>query len=369
MRRARQHVLITCQDKYINLLADAVDISAQGLHCVAAGLLSGTDIYGAQKYVADLNQEQKRGFCSTAFISGALTTGYPGNHKLCTTCFCKYHGIALATFKRVVSDSKGGRRTRKHGRTGWRARGQGYNHALAWTEEYAKKFGDQMPDDDSVHLPDYKWKSLYRRLAHELAEARVPFPSYEWWYNMVLTKLPHLRIRKYKRFSKCNVCSHINTKIQKETGASRRKWEAVKNAHNDWQMRERKKYYKHRKKSLSTWGGESKCLTLSIDTMDNSKTGLPGFARDPKEADNVGRLHTHVTGVICHGVGQKKCHLYTWFDRFPSGSDVVNTIIPDVLSRLEGPLPPTLHLQMDNCWRENKNRYFGYDYTDSYSYY
>ena len=361
MRRARLQVLTTFQAKYTNLLTAAVDISAGGLHCVDAALLSAEDIYDAQKYVADLNKEQKRQFCSTAFIGGALTTGYPGHHMLCKTCFCKYHGIGLATFKRIVKDTKGGRRSWEHGHKGMKKPGQSYNHALAWTEEYAKRFGDQMPDDDTVHLPDYKWRSLYRRLENEMVGARVPFPSYDSWYAMVRTKLPHLRIRKYKRFSKCNVCSHLDMKIQKETGAARRKWEDVKNDHNNWQMRERAKYSKHRKKSLMSWEGKSKCLTLSIDTMDNSKTGLPGFARDPKEADNVGRLHTHVTGVICHGVGQKKCHLYTWFDRFPSGSDVVNTIIPDVISRLKGPLPPTLHLQMDNCWRENKNRYFGYD--------
>ena len=52
IRRARQHVLTTCQEKYTNLLTAAVDISAQGLHCVDAELLSATDIYDAHKYVA-----------------------------------------------------------------------------------------------------------------------------------------------------------------------------------------------------------------------------------------------------------------------------------------------------------------------------
>ena len=235
-RRARRSVdtnFKTLQDKFLRLLTNAVAISAEGLHCVEAALLDVEDIYASQKYFSDLSREDRRKFCSTAFIGGALTTGYPTNHLLCQTCFCKYHGIALATFKRVTKDSKNGRRNWVHRRKGVSGRSQAYNHALAWTEEYGKKFGDQMPDDNTVHLPDYKWQSLYRRLQNEMMQAHAPFPSFDSWKNMVGTRLPYLRIRKYKRFSKCNVCAHIDKRIQKETGATRRKWEALKNEHNN----------------------------------------------------------------------------------------------------------------------------------------
>jgi hypothetical protein len=50
---------------------------------------------------------------------------------------------------------------------------------------------------------------------------------------------------------------------------------------------------------------------------------------------------------------------YTWHDQFPTGSDSVITIIMLVLSEYakDGPLPETLYLHLDNCWRENKNKY------------
>ena len=109
--RARQHLeycncsfysrattFFLSQEKYTDSLTAAVDIGAQGLHCVGAELLNVRHIYDAQKYYADLNREARREFCSTAFVGGALTIGFPSNHILCQTCFCKYHGIALATF-------------------------------------------------------------------------------------------------------------------------------------------------------------------------------------------------------------------------------------------------------------------------------
>ena len=121
----------TSQEKYTDLLTSAVDISAQleGLHYVGADLLSTKDVYDAQKYYSDLSREDRRTFCSTAFVGGALTTGYPGNHMLCQTCFCKCHGIALATFKRVAKTTKDGRRSWHHRRKGDERGRQAHNHA------------------------------------------------------------------------------------------------------------------------------------------------------------------------------------------------------------------------------------------------
>jgi hypothetical protein len=50
-------------------------------------------------------------------------------------------------------------------------------------------------------------------------------------------------------------------------------------------------------------------------------------------------------------------------DHWPKGANATIEVIQRTLRHLEsqGPLPEVLYLQMDNCWRENKNRYlFGY---------
>lgn len=49
---------------------------------------------------------------------------------------------------------------------------------------------------------------------------------------------------------------------------------------------------------------------------------------------------------------------YIWLDRFPGGSDPIITILLDIISRaLLQPSVKVLYLWLDNCWRENKNRY------------
>ena len=92
--------------------------------------------------------------------------------------------------------------------------------------------------------------------------------------------------------------------------------------------------------------------------MDHSKTDVPNQVVCDKDTEQEEPLHTHLTGVKVHG-RDPGVLCYTWHDRFPAESNVVITILLDTLKRLEeqGPLPPTLNLWFDNCWRENKNKY------------
>ena len=70
-------------------------------------------------------------------------------------------------------------------------------------------------------------------------------------------------------------------------------------------------------------------------------------------------VKTHLCGVLVHGVG-----LYTdiWIDKHHKhdSNQVVTSImnvVQDVRNRRGNILPPKLHIQADNCGRENKNQY------------
>jgi hypothetical protein len=97
---------------------------------------------------------------------------------------------------------------------------------------------------------------------------------------------------------------------------------------------------------------------MSVDGMDHSKSCLPRFSRDDKTTEHSERCACHITGVLLHG-RPTSAFAYTWFDRFPASSDTIMSIILEVLARSEKemPLPPVLYLHLDNCWRENKNKY------------
>jgi hypothetical protein len=120
-------------------------------------------------------------------------------------------------------------------------------------------------------------------------------------------------------------------------------------------MRERKKMATHVNKAFDP-DTKQKSMVIEMDNMDNLKTGVPQMAREPKSLDKKERLTTHITGV--HVPGQSKpFRCYTWHDRFPSGSDAVMTMVLCTLLNYEGPIPEVLYLHLDNCWRENKNKY------------
>ena len=81
-----------------------------------------------------------------------------------------------------------------------------------------------------------------------------------------------------------------------------------------------------------------------------------------KSCQNLWTLRTHLTGVLVHGTGT-----YCFFD-FLQWSHDCNLTILCILQTLADisrsrVLPRKLFIQMDNCVRENKNRYVGlYDY-------
>ena len=62
---------------------------------------------------------------------------------------------------------------------------------------------------------------------------------------------------------------------------------------------------------------------------------------------------SHILGVIAHGIGH-----FGFFDvhQWPHGSSLTISIIQNVLKIIKE-VPRVLYLQMDNCGRENKNRY------------
>ena len=79
-----------------------------------------------------------------------------------------------------------------------------------------------------------------------------------------------------------------------------------------------------------------------------------------KSCQNLWTLRTHLTGVLVHGTGT-----FCYYDylQFPHDCNLTLMCILLTLLEISGQrtLPPKLLVQMDNCVRENKNKYiFGF---------
>jgi hypothetical protein len=142
-----------------------------------------------------------------------------------------------------------------------------------------------------------------------------------------------------------------------------------------------------------------KCVTIIHDETDHAKMASPCFASKNKSIDAFMRLPVAVTGMIAHGHGDGKyahfsLDLYSYdsnhtvgsvaklfcnlekshvcssgilfensgatplFIAIPSGKGLcVSALGTDLVLVAARRLPPILHSQLDNCWKDNKSRY------------
>ena len=107
-------------------------------------------------------------------------------------------------------------------------------------------------------------------------------------------------------------------------------------------------------------------MTIIIDGMDQSKTNLPHLTQNMKSTQNLWKLRTHLTGALLHTQAPKGKIGFGYYDllQWPHDCNITIHILLEVLQFLARQLnsvPEVLYLQLDNCYRENKNRYiFGF---------
>ncbi len=120
--------------------------------------------------------------------------------------------------------------------------------------------------------------------------------------------------------------------------------------------RERKKYYLHREKARAQ---PEKYLTIIIDGMDQSKTNVPLLLKEAKSTQNLYRLRTHLSGALVHTRSPHGKVIYAFYDimQWPHDSNLCIQVLSSILYDFRDKLPTVLYLQLDNCFRENKNRF------------
>jgi hypothetical protein len=169
------------------------------------------------------------------------------------------------------------------------------------------------------------------------------------------------------------------------------------NEHNALARAHRELYYANRNLSISE---PEKVLTIIHDKMDHSKIASPHFSHKNKSTEAFMKLPVSVTGMIAHGHGDIQyahygldlypadsnhivvsvakvlrdledvpkfvsrqifpdSHASPLFEALLEGGNVCNSLLPPPQSESVVPkaLPPVLHLQLDNAYSDNKNRY------------
>ena len=123
-----------------------------------------------------------------------------------------------------------------------------------------------------------------------------------------------------------------------------------------WQC-QKTKYEWHKKKSRKSFAeGLGRWMSVIIDGMDQDKSHIPRCYSQAKDLKALEPLDVSIIGVIVHGFEQR-CYVVKPNWKHDTNLTIHILVLTLVRVAEKGPLPKVLYLQMDNCWRENKNQY------------
>lgn len=229
---------------------------------------------------------------------------------------------------------------------------------IAWLQAY-KEYLDVMPDEGGWYMvPHSRRRYLYREYVQD-SDARPALysPCTKAWFCSVWREhFPELRLRKFHRFTKCTFCVRCRSTLsdRKLSEAVRLEAKVRLKQHIAWANKRERGHYKF-KRTIAI-EDPARAISVSIDGTDKFDHGFPHFFEITKNDDSV-RLKVNVVCVMVHGTNP---YIYIGWEHLFSDPNLVCEVLTRTLRREEGKrgvLPPNLFLQLDNCWRENKNTY------------
>ncbi|XP_071821925.1 uncharacterized protein [Apostichopus japonicus] len=158
-------------------------------------------------------------------------------------------------------------------------------------------------------------------------------------------------------FTVCGTCQSLKEVAERaRTGKETEECRQLQEVHLNHVKSEREQYHLARTKACQF---STELTTLIVDGMDQSKTDLPHFVQNDKDVKHLAKVPVHITGVLIHTKGpcDKFAYVYTDVKHIPHDSNMTITCILRTLVKHKDTLGKDLFLQLDNCYRENKNRY------------
>ncbi len=239
---------------------------------------------------------------------------------------------------------------------------------ITFLERTADNCGDKMPDLNEIHLPYFRKRDVYAHFKDEfsiLNNTGVKCPSKSYFYGTWKKYNRNIKVRKLGRFAKCTVCEQLRKTIH--DAAARRDFKNLaiyrrkKAVHNELIAKERREYKKKRDQARLQ---PDRFLSIIVDGADQSAFGLPHFMIKTKD-DRGHSLKVRLIGLLEHNQ-KNQLRLYTLTEEYPTGANHVIEAVHRFLNERvhQSILPRTFFIQVDNCTKENKNRFF-FSYIES----
>ena len=223
----------------------------------------------------------------------------------------------------------------------------------------AEDCSENMPDANELHLPFFQKSEVYHMFVdeHKKLYDGDP-PSSHYFFLVWKTNCSHIKFRKVSRFSICDTCEELRVARKEALLKGDRRAMMLLNTRKAEHIKmvsdERMEYQK--KKDRARLNPSEYC-SLIIDGADQKAFGLPHFITATKEQKG-NAMKLKLIGLLHHDI-QNFLHVFTMTEEHETGANHIIECIHRFLNfrALKGPLPRTLFVQVDNCHRENKNRY------------
>ncbi|XP_070553722.1 uncharacterized protein [Ptychodera flava] len=279
--------------------------------------------------------------------------------RVCEVAWCNVHDISHRRFTKYANQVKLGVTNISHGNRGKKRMQEKTSRAISWMRFHFERIGDFMPHKNIVRLPTFMKKcDLWELMKTQLMEKEFySLLSYGYFCDIWRKHLPEFRTGKSSDFAECDDCAQIRNAISSaSTDAERQNLLKVREIHERRVETERAVYHNAREKAVRQ---PDDLLVIIIDGMDQKKTYFPRLVREKKNTENLGKVPMHATGSLIHtNVPEGKLAVMRLdIHNFPHDSNMtINNIMWNLVDNIDR-LSRQLHLQLDNCYRENKNRF------------
>ena len=196
---------------------------------------------------------------------------------------------------------------------------------------------------------------MFLQQFEQLVHSTTP-PTSQYFNRVWKNCCPQFKVMRSQRFSICDeghrIKVNLNGAILK--GLSTKDIKTQRKNHLEFIFRQRLEY--QMKKDRARLHSSNSC-SIIIDGADESAFGLPHFTTKTKSQCGH-MMKFKVVGLLEHRI-VNKLTLLTMTEEHATGANHVVEVVHRYINAKskEGPLPCRFYVQLDNCSRENKNRY------------
>ena len=295
---------------------------------------------------------------------------YYGGHCYCVSAFSNLTCISVYLLKQIKEAHLQGLEKFEHANSFLLKVSPNKENAICWFKSFCEIYGQRAPDEVLIILPSWlNVTTIYEMYKCEnvIKSERISFSTFclmvksEFGPKNKDRSTPRVRFSKHSSHSVCSICSDLNSfqrtcRSQDEINLCR----ALKMKHKERYATQRRCISDLRQISLTF---PAQQFSIYLDSMDNHKSHIPRFLENTKNVANFYKLPSKITaGIIysSHYSMNRKIRMFVNMEQYEQGSNMIVSMLYRLILEVKqdmGRLPPKVHISLDNCYRENKNRF------------